>query len=39
MMQKAMRRKAVKNLDAAGSKPSKASYTAFFDSRISSNLG
>jgi hypothetical protein len=29
MMKKAMRRKAEKNLDVAGSKPSKASFTAF----------
>jgi hypothetical protein len=38
-MQNAMRRKAEKNLYAAGSKHSKASFTAFLDSRISSNLG
>jgi ribosome-binding protein aMBF1 (putative translation factor) len=39
MMQKAMRRKAAKNLDTAGTKQSSTSFTAFSDSHISSNLG
>jgi hypothetical protein len=37
MLQKAMRRKAEKNLDTAGNKKS-ASFTNFSDSHISSNL-
>jgi hypothetical protein len=38
MMQKAMRRKAVKNLDTSGMKSSSASFILFSDSKISSNL-
>jgi hypothetical protein len=37
MMQKAMRRKAEKNLDVSGNKKS-ASFIKFLDSHISSNL-
>jgi hypothetical protein len=39
MLQKAMRRKAAKNLDTTGMKKSSSSFIAFSDSRISSNLG
>jgi hypothetical protein len=38
MMQKFMHRKAVKNLDTAGTKKSYTSFTDFSYSRISSNL-
>jgi hypothetical protein len=38
MLQKAMRRKAAKNLDTAGMKKLSSSFIAFSDSRISSNL-
>jgi hypothetical protein len=37
-MQRAMRRKAEKNLDTAGMKQPSKSFTSFSDSRISSNL-
>jgi hypothetical protein len=39
MLQKAMRRKAAKNLDAVGTKSSSTSFTRFSDSKISSTLG
>jgi hypothetical protein len=38
VMQRAMRRKAEKNLDTAGTRFSSKSFTSFSDSRISSNL-
>jgi hypothetical protein len=37
-MQRAMRRKAEKNLDTAGTRQTSKSFTSFSDSRISSNL-
>jgi hypothetical protein len=39
MMQKAVRLKAVKNLDDSGTKSSSSSFINFSNSRISSNLG
>jgi hypothetical protein len=39
MMQKAMRHKAKKNLDSAGTKNSSTSFIKFLDSKISSSLG
>jgi hypothetical protein len=38
IMQRAMRRKVEKNLDAAGTKQPLKSFTSFSDARISSNL-
>jgi hypothetical protein len=39
MMQKAMRLKAAKNLDPAGTKSSSSSFISYSNAKISSNLG